>query len=255
MIPMRGALSAMPARLFPAKRRFLPPAFALRNWGGGVSACVNLLGLGCVGNRRGDGKVAARPEIEIELPDRQEAIEALADENALLRASLADMRLRLEEFEQLADTDTLTPLPNRRRFLRELERVVSQTNRHGTPAAILYIDLDSLKAVNDRHGHVGGDAALIHVARLLQSLIRTSDVVARIGGDEFGLILDHLDHNSAIETAERIGKCIAASPLDVGGAMVKLRASIGVATVLAGDTVADVMQRADRNMYRAKNDG
>ena len=93
--------------------------------------------------------------------------EALADENALLRASLSKMRERLTELEMLADTDTLTPLPNRRRFLRELERVVGQANRHGTPAAVLYVDLDSLKAINDAHGHFAGDAALIHVGRLL----------------------------------------------------------------------------------------
>ena len=180
---------------------------------------------------------------------------ALADENALLRASLAEMRERLEELEQLADTDTLTPLPNRRRFLRELDRVVSHAARHGTPAAVLYIDLNSLKRVNDRHGHVGGDAALIHIARLLQGLIRGTDVVARIGGDEFGLILDHLDHNSAIETAERISRCIAANPVDLGGAQVPLQASIGVATILPGDSAADVMRRADRNMYLAKAEG
>jgi diguanylate cyclase (GGDEF)-like protein len=181
--------------------------------------------------------------------------EALADENALLRASLAEMRERLEELEQLADTDTLTPLPNRRRFERELARVVGQSNRHGTPAAVLYIDLNGLKRVNDRHGHLAGDAALIHVARLLQNLIRGTDVVARIGGDEFGLILDHLDHNSAIETAERISRCIATSPLDLGGTEVRLDAAIGVATILQGDSAADVMSRADRNMYRAKSEG
>jgi diguanylate cyclase (GGDEF)-like protein len=194
--------------------------------------------------------VAARPE----LAEPQPTLDALIDENALLRASLAEMRERMGELEQIADTDTLTPLANRRRFLRELERVVSQANRHGTPAAVLYIDLDSLKLINDRYGHLAGDAALIHVARLLQGLIRTTDVVARIGGDEFGLILDHLDHNSAIETAERLGRCIAGSPLDAGGAAVTLKVSIGVATILAGDTVEDVIQRADRNMYRAKSE-
>ncbi|MDP8994651.1 MAG: GGDEF domain-containing protein [Pseudomonadota bacterium] len=195
--------------------------------------------------------MAARPE-ETELACVQASRDALADENALLRASLAEMRDRLEELERLADADTLTPLPNRRRFVRELERAVSHANRHGTPAAALYIDLDNLKAVNERHGHLAGDAALIHVARLLQGLIRTSDLAARVGGDEFGLILDHLDHNSAIETAERIARCIAASPLDVGGSSVALEASIGVATILQGDSVEEVMSRARRNMARAK---
>jgi diguanylate cyclase (GGDEF)-like protein len=109
-----------------------------------------------------------------------------------------------------------------------------------------------LKAINDRYGHVAGDAALIHVARLLADLIRSTDVLARIGGDEFGLIVDHLDHNSAIETAERLERCIAADPLDVGGASVSLEAAIGVATILPGDTADDVMLRADHNLHRAK---
>ena len=193
--------------------------------------------------------MATHPKIDDEARAR---CEALADENALLRAALAEMAERVAELERLADTDTLTPLPNRRRFLRELERAVTQANRHGTPAAVLCIDVHSLKSVNDRHGHLAGDAALIHVARLLQGLIRSSDVVARIGGDEFGLILDHLDHNSAIETAERIGRCIASNPVDLGGVQVALQAAIGVATILPGDHADDVVQRADRNMCRAK---
>ena len=178
----------------------------------------------------------------------------LADENALLRASLAEMRERLGELERLADSDTLTPLPNRRRFLRELERVVGQANRHGTPAAVLYVDLDNLKLINDAYGHFAGDAALIHVAKLLAGLIRSTDIAARIGGDEFAMILDHLDHNSAIETADRIARCIHDNPLDIGGTELQLEASIGTATILAGDTVDDVMQRADRNMYIAKSE-
>jgi len=182
-------------------------------------------------------------------------LNALADENALLRASLVQMRERIEELEQLADTDTLVPLPNRRRFLRELERVVSNVTRHGTPAAVLYLDLDSLKAINDEHGHFAGDAALIHVARMLAGLVRTSDIAARIGGDEFALILDHLDHNSAIETSERIGRYITDHPLDLGVTTVRLDVSIGITGILPGDSVAEVMQRADRNMYVAKQEG
>ena len=184
--------------------------------------------------------------------DRIVSQAGLADENALLRASLAEMRARLEELEQVADSDTLTPLPNRRRFVRELERVVSQCSRHGTPAAVVYLDINALRSINERHGQLAGDAALIHAARLLQNLIRTSDIAARIGGDEFGLILDHLDHNSAIETAERIGRCLASSPLDIGGTVVALGAAVGVATILPGDSAEDVMRRADLNVKRAK---
>jgi len=181
--------------------------------------------------------------------------EQLANENALLRASLAEMRAWVAELEELADSDTVTPLPNRRRFLRDLERVAGQADRHGTPAALLYIDVNGLKGINDTHGHLAGDAALIHVAKLLSRLIRSTDVLARIGGDEFGLILDHLDHNSAIETADRLARCIADNPLDIGGTLVRIDAAIGVATILPGDSLDDIVRRADLNMYRAKEEG
>jgi diguanylate cyclase (GGDEF)-like protein len=198
------------------------------------------------------GFIPRFPEGEVSAEARGMLAE-LADQNALLRASLVEARERLAELEQIADSDTLTPLPNRRRFIRELERVTAQASRHGTQAAVLYIDLECLKAVNDKHGHFAGDAALIHVARLLDGLIRTNDFAARIGGDEFALILDHLDHNSAIETADRITRYIASCPLDLGGTLVTLTASIGIASVLAGDTVDDVLRRADRNIGRAKS--
>jgi diguanylate cyclase (GGDEF)-like protein len=177
----------------------------------------------------------------------------LADENALLRASLAEARERLEEMEQAADGDALTDLPNRRRFVRELERVVGQAERHGTPAAVLYIDLCGLDAINARHGRLAGDAALIHVARSLSGLIRSTDLLARIGGDEFALILDYLDHDSAIETGERLARCIAADPVDLGGAAATVEAAIAATSILPGDNVEDVMLRADRNLARAKS--
>ena len=186
--------------------------------------------------------------------ETQGVIDQLRSENDLLRDTIAQMHARMGELEALADTDTVTPLPNRRRFLREIERVVGQATRHGTPSALLYIDLNGLKGINDRYGHFAGDAALIHVAQLVAGLIRTTDILARIGGDEFGLILDHLDHNSAIETADRVAQCIAGSPLDIDGNRVTVGASIGVATIMPGDSVEDVIGRADRNMYRAKAD-
>ena len=180
--------------------------------------------------------------------------EQLAGENALLRASLAEMRERMTELEDSASVDELTGLPNRRRFLEEVERVVAHASRHSTPAALLYIDLDGLKSINEAHGRLAGDAMLSHVGRHLSRLIRSTDVLARIGGDEFGLILDHLDHNSAIETAERLARCIATNPLDLGGTIVPVAATIGTATILPGDSVDDVVQRADQNMCRAKTE-
>src|SRR5690349_2040594 len=82
----------------------------------------------------------------------------LRDENALLRASISELRSRLVEMEQASERDALTGLPNRPSFMRALDRVVSQANRHGTPAALLYLDVDGLEAINARHGQVAGDA-------------------------------------------------------------------------------------------------
>mgnify|MGYP003575183925 FL=1 len=178
----------------------------------------------------------------------------LADENALLRASLSEMRERVDALEERDDRDTLTPLMGRRRFLAELERIAKQAGRHGTPAALLHIDVDNLDAINAGHSRLAGDAALIHVAKTLGGLIRSTDILARLGGDEFGLILDHLDHNSAIETAGRLARCIAADRFDLGHALVGIEVLIAVATILPGDGVDDVMRRADRNLRAAKEE-
>jgi diguanylate cyclase (GGDEF)-like protein len=208
-------------------------------------------------NARG-GQVTAQGRIgfnEAGLEGEAEAADLLArlaEENALLRAAMADMRARLEEMEKASERDALTGLPNRPSFMRTLERAVSLANRHGTPAALLYLDVDGLEAINARHGHVAGDAALIHVAKLLQELIRTTDFAARVGGDEFAVILDHLDSDSAIETSERIGPCNATNPLDLGAGTLPIHASIGVATILRGDTIEDVVRRGELTMHKAK---
>jgi len=176
----------------------------------------------------------------------------LAEENRRLRATVDEMQLRLAELEKLADCDTLTPLPNRRAFVREVERVLRQVERYGTPAALLYVDVNSLKSINDRFGHAAGDAALCHVARSLSDLVRQTDFVARIGGDEFGLVLDHLDGASAADTAERIAECIANVPVSTGGCDIVVSVATGMTTIDKGDSVEGAIARADRNMYAAK---
>lgn len=201
--------------------------------------------------------VTARPNFAVGTewdacaPDVREALSRLADENALLRAALAETRARLGDLEDAVDTDPLTGLANDRAFRRELDRVVGQAQRHRTPAALLSIDMCGLRAINDNHGRIAGDAALSHVARLLKGLIRVTDVAARLGGG-FGLILDHLDADSAIETGERIARFVAGQPLDLGGTRVGLRATVGVAAILPGDGAEEVLVRAQRNMARVK---
>ena len=185
-------------------------------------------------------------------PDLRETVAGLADENALLRAALAEMRARIAELEDSAESDPLTGLANARQFRAHLDRIVSQAGRHGTPAALLLIELAGLKALNERYGQVAGDAALSHVARLLRELIRTSDVAARTSGAAFALILDHLDADSAIDTGERIARCIAERPLDLGGARAAVGATVAIAAILPGDSAADVLARAERNLERVK---
>ena len=184
--------------------------------------------------------------------EAREALTRLTDENALLRAALAEARARLGEAEEITGRDPLTLLHDPRQFRVELERVLSQAARHGTPAALISVDLKDLNAINAGHGRVAGDAALRHVARLLKSLIRASDVAARNGGGAFSLLLDHLDADSALDTAERIASCISAHPLDIGHALVKLEATVSVATIMAGDTIEEVLRRAARNRERVK---
>lgn len=175
-----------------------------------------------------------------------------ADENALLRASLADAQARIRELEALVETDPLTGLANRRRFESALERVVGVAERHGASSAVLLVALDGLSAIAERHGRFAADAALIHVAKLLSGLIRATDMVARIDEDRFALILDHLDHNSAIDTAERIARCIAADPVDLGPSLLAVRAAVAATCILPGDAAGQVMLRVGRNLEAAK---
>jgi diguanylate cyclase (GGDEF)-like protein len=177
---------------------------------------------------------------------------SIEDENALLRASLAAAQRRIHELEGVADADDLTPLPSARRFRTELERVAGLAERHGTPAAVVSIELSGVPAIGERHGHFAADAALVHVARLLCGLIRSTDILARTGDAEFGLILDHLDHNSAIDTAERLARCIAESPLDLGHTQIQIEATVATTGIMPGDSAEDVLQRAALNLERVK---
>lgn len=183
-------------------------------------------------------------------PDVRQALTRLADENALLRAALAETRARVGDLEEAVDSDLVTGLANERAFRKALDRVVGQARRHGTPAALLSIDVKGLRAINARHGRIAGDAVLAHVARLLKGLIRTTDVAARRAGG-FLLLLDHLDPESAIDTGERIARFIAGQPLDLG-VHIPLDATVGVAAILPGDAAEDVLARAERNLMRVK---
>ena len=176
----------------------------------------------------------------------------LVEEIARLRGQVAQLQQRVEQLDHLAHQDSLIDLPNRRGFLRELERLIARVSRYDAKGAMLYVDVDGLKAINDSFGHRAGDEALIQVAGLLASGVRKSDVCARIGGDEFAILLENADEASAHETAARLIDQIACCELMHDGNELPLSVAIGVALIESSDTAESVMARTDEEMYRRK---
>jgi diguanylate cyclase (GGDEF)-like protein len=179
-------------------------------------------------------------------------VERLVEEISRLRGQVVQLQDRVEELDRLAHQDSLIDLPNRRGFLRELERLIARVSRYGAKGAMLFVDVDGLKAINDSFGHRAGDQALIQVADLLASGVRKSDVCARIGGDEFGILLENADEATAHETAGRLIDMIADCELVHDGDELPLSVAIGVGLIDADDTAETVMARADEAMYRRK---
>ena len=158
-----------------------------------------------------------------------------------------------EHLRHLADHDPLTGLRNRRLFEHDLRLQVGRCQRYGEHAALIVIDLDGFKQVNDRHGHKVGDDALRAVARTLTRRLRTTDLIARLGGDEFAVLLPHMDRQGAEHVAEDLSGVIAACTVDTGEAVVHLAASVGFALIdhqTPGDE--QILVEADRAMYAAK---
>lgn len=173
-------------------------------------------------------------------------------EIARLRDTIARLEQRVRQLDDLAHMDSLLELPNRRGFLRELDSLIARVSRYGESAAMLFVDIDGLKRINDSHGHKAGDEALIRVAAMLSHGVRKSDTVARLGGDEFGILLVHTDEQSARETAERLTAEIDSSRMTYEGDSLPLGVAVGVTVIARDDTPDAVIARADRAMYREK---
>ena len=156
----------------------------------------------------------------------------------------------------LAREDSLTGLANRRTFLEHLDAALRTRNRDKSELAVLFLDLDGFKDINDTLGHAAGDALLVEVAERLRKIVRQNDYVARFGGDEFAVLQTNIAGPADAGTlAEKIGTAIAA-PYVIGHDDVAVTASIGIAqTTAATNTATDVMVQADLALYRAKDDG
>lgn len=181
--------------------------------------------------------------------------DALISEVARLRAEIAQLEERVRMLDRLAHEDPLIELPNRRGFMRELQMLTGGGGGgEGEQAALLFVDIDGLKQINDRYGHKAGDEALAHVARLLTQGVRKRDCVARIGGDEFGVLLKHTSEASARETAGRLRSQMAECEFSCDGHSVPLGIAIGLTMIEPGDQPDAVICRADRAMYAQKPD-
>jgi len=178
----------------------------------------------------------------------------LAAEVDALAAELEASRARITDLEARIDIDPLTNTLNRRGFERELKRSLAYVKRYDTSAALIYIDLDGFKPVNDRHGHAAGDAVLKAAAATLLRSVRASDVVGRIGGDEFAVLLWNVSGPAAAAKALALETAIYATPVNCGASTLVVGASAGTALLGALDTAAEVLARADAAMYARKSE-
>lgn len=159
-------------------------------------------------------------------------------------------------FEQLAGTDPLTAVQNRRQLQAEFTRERARQRRHGQPIGVLELDIDHFKRVNDAHGHGVGDEVLRYLTRCWRGLIREIDVLARVGGEEFVVLLPESDADGARDSAERLRAHTAAEPVSTSVGPLDITVSIGVALAMPADeSMDDVLRRVDRALYRAKENG
>jgi diguanylate cyclase (GGDEF)-like protein len=194
------------------------------------------------------------PEAEL-TPKVRSAIMTLMEEVASLREELNNNRGRIQHLERLADQDSLLQVYNRRAFVRELTRAISMTERYGAPSTVIYFDVNNMKQINDTHGHPAGDAALLHVAETLVEQVRDSDVVGRLGGDEFGVILYQIDADIAQEKSAQLAQEIANNPVPFNDTELAVKVTFGAYTFNGVEDAGQALAEADKAMYERKQKG
>lgn len=185
-----------------------------------------------------------------------ENVRVLVERDRLLqeaKASGLQLELMLSRMSDLAMVDELTGLKNRRSFFDDIDPVIAGSRRRGKPVAVALLDLDHFKVVNDTHGHAIGDDVLRTVARRIEETLRQEQIVGRIGGEEFVVLLPDTTPQQALVAVERVRKAVGESAIPVSGdGEVWITVSGGIAPLPEGTTVATAMQHADKAMYRAK---
>ncbi|MDP2409548.1 MAG: GGDEF domain-containing protein [Pseudolabrys sp.] len=178
----------------------------------------------------------------------------MAAEIERLKGELLDAEWKIAELEARADVDPLLDIFNRRGFERELARSLSYITRYGAEAALLYIDLDGFKSVNDRHGHAAGDALLKAVVAQIKAHVRASDVVARLGGDEFAVLMWNVGEAQAASKTRDLERAVASACVMWDGARIAVEASAGAVSLAPDAAAAAIIDAADRAMYVRKKE-
>jgi diguanylate cyclase (GGDEF)-like protein/PAS domain S-box-containing protein len=208
---------------------------------------------GEVWNRHKNGEVYAERLSIFAVQDKNGRIECYVG----LFSDVTSKTHGRDELARLAYHDALTGLPNRRLLLERLQRCVAEARRRRRGFAVVFLDLDGFKDINDLHGHACGDELLVALSERLQHCVRKNDTVARLGGDEFVVLLEHLGGKGGpLPLVTRLQKACAA-PVECAGQSLRISASIGMA-IDTGDGEADaeeLLRRADQAMYRAKRSG
>jgi diguanylate cyclase (GGDEF)-like protein len=189
------------------------------------------------------------------LTDGREAVVFMPFNITELDAALSALEDQREELHRLANTDPLTAIHNRRSFLEAARHEVAACRRSGRAATVLLLDLDRFKDVNDSGGHAAGDAVLVRIAELLRQDRRITDVVARLGGEEFAVLLTDTTLQAGEIVAERIRRSVEDLAVDFDGKHYGVTTSIGVTPLDAHDDITDAIGRADLALYRAKREG
>ncbi len=209
-----------------------------------------VIGLVLVANRLGD--VSVFNENDLKLLETLASQVSVSLQNGRLEDSLSELTELKEELRHKASHDGLTGLANRHLFSERLDRAMRASASRRDSVAVMFVDLDDFKGINDRLGHAAGDEVLIAAAQRLQSCCRPKDLVGRLGGDEFAILLDGLEDDAAAQrVAERVIE-VMAQPLIIKGQEVGTHASVGVAFARPGHTPEDLIHHADEAMYTAK---
>jgi diguanylate cyclase len=188
------------------------------------------------------------------LTERDAHVATLNRSERDLRTALAERDALAEELRRLAFYDSLTGLANRALFTDRLDHALTGAARHGGPVAVMLVDLDNFKPVDDKHGHEAGDAVLREVGTRLKACVRATDTVARLGGDEFVVLLDRPSAQGANLVAERVVAALAET-VPFGDRQLRVGASVGVAVHVAGQSRAELLRAADAAMYTVKAAG